>query len=222
MPSFRRAFRVFPAHGVLVAWGRYPVPFRLQVIVDRLRPLAEVAQLVESGVDCLQVRIRDASSKVLVEYVREVMHIARVEGAQVHVNCRLDIALATEADGVQLPRHGIQPVEARSIAPELTIGNSVHSLADAKLAARDGASFVTFGHVYPSNSHPGEPGRGLDALESVVRGIAVPVIAIGGIRPGKVAGVLDAGAAGIAVIGSVWDAPDRARAVTQLRKELDR
>jgi thiamine-phosphate diphosphorylase len=198
------------------------VPFRLQVIVDRYRPLSDIVGLVESGVDCLQVRIRDASTKELVEYVREVIAIARPGNTKVHVNGRLDIALAIGADGVQLPGYGIEPGEARSIAPEIAIGCSVHSVGEATRAARDGADFLTFGHVFASESHPGEPGRGIDALAEMVRSVDIPVVAIGGIGHGNAACVIEAGAAGIAVIGSVWNAPDRARAVIQLRKELDR
>jgi thiamine-phosphate diphosphorylase len=198
------------------------VPFQLQVIVDRYRPLSDIAGLVESEVDCLQVRIRDDSTKELVEYVREVIAIARPGNTKVHVNGRLDIALATGADGVQLPGHGIEPGDTRSIAPEIAIGRSVHSVGEATRAARDGADFLFFGHVFASGSHPGEPGLGTDALAEVVRSVDIPVIAIGGIGPDNVSRVMEAGAAGISVIGAVWNSPDRAVAVVQLRKELDR
>jgi thiamine-phosphate diphosphorylase len=223
-PSVRRAFRVFLAHGVLVFSVRNedPVSLRLQVIIDRYRPLEDLESLVESGVDCLQVRIQDDSTRNLVSFVRDVVDLAHHRDALVHVNRRLDVAMASGADGVQLPLHGIRPSEARAIAPQLTFGCSVHSVDEAVLAAGDGADFVLFGHVFDSDSHPGQPGRGLDALVDVVRSAGIPVIAIGGIGPENAASVAATGAIGIAVIGSVWTAIDRNQAIIRLRKELNK
>ncbi|HZU06652.1 MAG TPA: thiamine phosphate synthase, partial [Chloroflexota bacterium] len=67
-----------------------------------------------------------------------------------------------------------------------------------------------------------EPPRGLAALAEVARAARLPVIAIGGIGPGQVRSVVEAGATGIAVISAILDAPDPGRAATNLRTRLDR
>lgn len=190
--------------------------FKLQLIVDTYRPLPDLQSLFEAGVDCLQVRIRDESSVRLLKYVESVVQLAKATGALTLVNGRVDIAMAAAADGVQAGSRGISPAEVRALAPDFLVGASVHSLDEAKRAENDGAGFVTFGHVFPSASHPGESPRGLEALCSVVSGIGIPVVAIGGINSGNVNSVAAAGAAGVAVIGAIWNVdPDKRRAIAR-------
>ena len=88
----------------------------------------------------------------------------------------------------------------------LRIGRSVHEAAEARIAARDGADYVFFGHVYHSASKPGLPARGLAALADTAGSTAIPVLAIGGIEPRHVPELLQHGAAGIAVMGGIWNA----------------
>jgi thiamine monophosphate synthase len=80
------------------------------------------------------------------------------------------------------------------------IGRSVHSLQSAVDAERDGADFVIFGPVWPSESHSGTPPQGLEALAAVARAVHIPVIAIGGVTEERIADCEAAGAAGYAAI----------------------
>jgi thiamine-phosphate pyrophosphorylase len=202
------------------------VRFRLQLILDKYRPVTELDTLLDAGVDCVQVRIRDENDSTvrLLDYVHEVVERCRAFEATVLVNGRLDIAMAAGAHGVQVSKSGLRPKEVRSVAPGLFIASSVHSVGDAIDAAEEGADVVTFGHVFESGSHPGIPGRGLNHLRAVVDAVELPVVAIGGIGPGNVAVVKSAGAAAVAVIGSIWnvDACERNAVARVLRKEMER
>jgi thiamine-phosphate pyrophosphorylase len=79
-----------------------------------------------------------------------------------------------------------------------------------------------FGHIHETPSHPGEPGRGLDALHEVVEAVNVPVIAIGGITAENIDEVLAAGASGVAVIRAISESANPETAARELRKALDR
>ena len=193
------------------------LPFSLQLIVNRSLSEHELEPFLQAGVDCLQVRIAGILTRDLLDQVQRTVRIAHKNGAMVLVNGRLDIALAASADGVQLPRHGVSPSEARPLMRNKLIGVSVHSVEDAVSADRAGANFVTFGHVFASRSHPDGAPRGLEQLRSVIEAVRCPVVAIGGIRPDNVARVLEAGVSGIAVIRSVWNAVDPVAAVRQLK-----
>lgn len=135
-------------------------------------------------------------------------------GCRLVVNDRVDVALAAEAWGAQLTSRSMAPADARRAAPALALGASVHAVAEARAAARDGADWVVAGHVRETASHPGEPGRGLAFVRDVAAAVPIPVLAIGGIRPADVAAVRAAGAAGVAVIRGVWAAADAERAAT--------
>ncbi|MCW3790620.1 thiamine phosphate synthase [Paenibacillus sp. LS1] len=94
------------------------------------------------------------------------------------------------------------------------LGVSVHSIDEAKIAEEQGADYLFFGHVYSTNSKPDLEPRGLYALDEVCRGVSIPVMAIGGIKPGNIHAIRSAGAQGVAVISNIWasDSPDQAAA----------
>jgi thiamine-phosphate pyrophosphorylase len=115
------------------------------------------------------------------------------------------------------------PVEAATglAAGRLLVGRSVHSLAEATDAAAGGADYVTFGHVFPTTTHPGLPPRGLSELREIVESVEVPVLAIGGISIDNLDSVLATGCAGVAVISAILSDPDPSRAASRLREALD-
>ena len=79
----------------------------------------------------------------------------------------------------------------------------------------EGADFLLVGNVYPTTTHPGRPGAGLE----LVRGAAAlgrPVIAIGGIDAARATEARAAGAYGVAAITALWRAADPAAAALAL------
>src|SRR5690606_34486074 len=142
-----------------------------------------------------------------------LLPVAARAGAVVLVNDRVDVALACGAAGVQLGRRSIPVAEARRLlGPEALIGYSAHSAAEVLDAERAGANFVLLGTIFPTTSHPGEPGAGPDLVRATVQGARAPIVAIGGITPERAGAVLEAGAYGVAVLGGVWHAADPAEA----------
>jgi 7-cyano-7-deazaguanine synthase len=98
----------------------------------------------------------------------------------------------------------------------------VHSLDEARAAARAGAAWLFFGPVYdtPSKRAYGAP-QGLAALAQVVRSVDIPVIAIGGITAERVPEVHAAGAAGIAVISAILAADSPGDATRRLLAAIE-
>jgi thiamine-phosphate diphosphorylase len=203
--------------------GRVP---RLHLVSDRrLCPLdrfPELARLaVDAGVDAVHLRERDLPGKPLAEAARALRR-AIGERALLFVNERVDVALVTGADGVQLPETGLSPREVREIAgSRLLVGRSVHDLEGAERAAAEGADFVIAGHVYETSSKPGQVGRGLGFLRRLAERCSLPVIAIGGITPERVPEVLRAGAWGVAVLSGILRDAQPAEAARRYREALD-
>jgi thiamine-phosphate pyrophosphorylase len=76
-------------------------------------------------------------------------------------------------------------------------------------AQRLGCSYLVAGNIYETDCKQGLPGRGLDFLQAACQASALPVYAIGGITPARLAAVLAAGAAGACVMsglmqGETW------------------
>jgi thiamine-phosphate diphosphorylase len=167
------------------------------------------------------VRDRGASARAVYARVREVKE--RVRGrAWVVVNDRVDVAVAAEADGVQLGGWSLPIEDARRVAVQLRFGVSVHSAIEAESAANDGgADWVVLGSIYPTSSHPGGATVGPEAIGTAARGAGAPIIAIGGITPENVDEVLQFGAHGVAVISAIVGAPSPRAAAARFRGAID-
>lgn len=196
------------------------IDFRCYLITNRAqtggRPLvAAVLAAAQAGVRAVQIREKDLSPRQQYALAGEVRDAVRPLGTRVLVNERADLACAADLDGVHLTSAGLTPAAARGcLRAGALIGVSTHTLVEARFAEASGADFLTFGPVFatPSKAAYGDP-RGLAALREVCAAVTIPVFALGGITPARVAACLDAGAHGVAAISALLDVPDIAAAV---------
>lgn len=167
-----------------------------------------VEQALAGGAPAVQLREKDLGGRELLALAEGVKKLCARYGARLLVNDRVDVALAVDADGVQLGGASLPVGAVRGLVGDGgLIGQSTHSLAEARAAERAGADFVLFGPVYftPSKAAYGDP-RGLEPLKEVVEKISVPVYAIGGVKPENIGAVKKTGARGVALISAVMGA----------------
>jgi thiamine-phosphate pyrophosphorylase len=166
--------------------------------------LDRAAEAARAGIDYIQLREKDLSSRELEELAAALVQRLRETGAatRILINSRSDVALVTGADGVHLTSNDISPADVRRIwqaggreaAP--LIGVSCHSEHDVLAAKVAGADFVVFGPIFGKSNLPGV---GLSAL-SAACAHGIPVLALGGVNADNAQLCLEAGAAGIAGI----------------------
>jgi thiamine-phosphate pyrophosphorylase len=163
--------------------------------------VAQVHHAVHAGVDLVQVRESDLEAGTLSSLVGELLALARGTPTRIVVNDRIDVALASGADGVHLRGDSMPVGAARQLAPPgFLIGRSVHRVEEA-IAAGD-ADYLIAGTVFSSASKPAEARLlGIEGLKAVVRSVNRPVLAIGGMTDERLGAVASAGAAGFAAIG---------------------
>jgi len=193
------------------------------LVTDRRRadPVAQARAAVEAGIDLIQVRERDLDGAALCALVRAVLDVARGSATRIVVNDRVDVAIATGADGVHLRSDSFSIAEARRLMPRpLLIGRSIHSPGEAKAA--DHADYLVAGTVFASASKPETtPLVGIEGLGAIVRATAAPVLAIGGITIARLDHVAAAGAAGIAAIGLFTSDESLRERVRTIRSRFD-
>lgn len=171
-----------------------------------------------AGVDYIQLREKDLTSRELEELAREAIGIVHkpvapfeISPTKLLINSRTDIALAVGAHGVHLRSDDISLAEVRKTAEGVFARNSkaesrnfvvavsCHSEEEVRLAARAGADFVVFAPVFEKRENPPSFSVGLDALARTSH-YGVPVLALGGVTVENAASCVKAGAAGIAGI----------------------
>jgi len=184
--------------------------------VSRGRSLAELlTEAASAGARLFQYRDKQASAATAYRHALALRQAAADVGATFLVNDRCDLALAVEADGVHLGQEDLPLDYARTIlGPDKIIGISTHTPSQVQEASRGGADYVGFGPIFATDTKlDHEPVVGLDGLRAIRSLTQLPVFAIGGITAGKVAGLLEAGADGVAVISAIAGAADVAEAV---------
>lgn len=175
--------------------------------------LSLLPDLVAVGIDGFQVRDKRGSTRDLVDLTRAVRHA--VAPACVTVDDRVDVALATGADGVHLGADDLPIAAARAMAPTLLIGATCRDRADVAAARAAGADYAGFGPIHATASKAGLPAP-LGAASLRAAAGVLPLIAIGGIDAQGAADARAAGAHGVAVIGSIWRHPDPVLAAKEL------
>lgn len=183
---------------------------------------AEQARLAAAGgAGAVQFRAKSGTDRERLDALRAVADALRGTGVQLWVDDRLDLALAAGADGVHLGQTDLPVADARRLAdavrPGLWIGATATTAGQARRAEADGADLVGFGPVFPTASKDNPPSvKGLDGLAEACAAVRIPVLAIAGITPDRIAGCLDAGAWGVAVMSAVTRAEDSAGAAREL------
>jgi thiamine-phosphate pyrophosphorylase len=191
----------------------------LYAIVDPLdtgrSPIDLAAALLDGGARLLQLRLKVAPAREVLEVARAVRPLARQAGALLIVNDRPDVARAAEADGVHLGQDDLLVAAARAVLGSGgIIGVSTHSVAEARAAAAAGADYLGVGPVFDTTSKVGAlAARGLHLVRAVRDAVTLPLVAIGGITPGTAPDVRAAGADAVAMIAALVRAPDVAAAV---------
>ena len=171
----------------------------------------QINALIGGGARFIQIREKNASSDKFYGSVLECLEIARVAGARIIVNDRVDIAIASGAHGVHLGQMDLPPSEARKLlGKEAVIGVSTHSIEQARNALEMPVDYIAFGPVWPtSTKEDPDPVVGLELLREVKRMVReIPLVAIGGINRSNLAATFSAGADSVAIISELYRGPD--------------
>ena len=185
-------------------------PNRLYTITDRTHaglPNDEiVAQLLLGGARIIQLRDKQANPGELLESALACRKLTRAIRATLIINDRVDVALASEADGVHLGQEDMTPDEAREVlGPQAIIGLSTHNLDQFREGLKTSANYLALGPIFATTTkkNPDEV-VGLELLRAAKEISDKPIVAIGGIKQDRVKEVIEAGADHVAIISALY------------------
>jgi thiamine-phosphate pyrophosphorylase len=200
----------------------------LYVIIDtealKGRSEVEVAQrAIEGGAKAIQLRDKQRGKRELLPIAQGLHMICLSSSVPFLMNDHLDLALASDADGLHLGQGDLPISTARHLLPQdKLLGCSAATLEEATKAEEDGADYIAVGSIYETPSKSDFRLAGLETLRQVKKAVSTPVVAIGGIDERNLSQVLAAGADAVAVISAVLRADDVAGAARWLATEIDR
>jgi len=194
------------------------------LITDQQDNLLErVNRALRGGVTALQYRPKDKPYEFCLEEGTRLKQLCNRHGSLFIVNDDLKLAHTLDADGVHLGQDDGTPREARELlGPDKMIGISTHTLEEALQAEANGADYLGFGAMYPTDSKTITHMPGTAGLAAIRDRVKLPIVAIGGISPANACRVVDAGADAVAVISSVLSAARPEVAAMELRLLFNR
>ncbi|MEW6449921.1 MAG: thiamine phosphate synthase [Pseudomonadota bacterium] len=201
---------------------RLPDP-PLLLITDRKqarKPLADIlGAAFAAGCRWASVREKDLPVADQIALAQSLLPLARQFGARLTLHGDTAMALRAGVDGVHLASGGDVAAAHAALRSDALIGLSVHSPADA--ATVSDADYIVAGPAFETASKPGYgPALSASGIAVIAKRSRVPVIAVGGIAADNLLGVIQAGAAGIAVMGGIMRAQDPSAEVDDLLKAL--
>ena len=209
------------------------VDLRLYALVDPEhaggRDLVELARLVaQGGATLVQLRDKRSQTRAMVERARAIKAALAPFNVPLLINDRVDVALASGADGVHVGQDDMAVEDARRLlGRDAIIGLSIKSVAQAEAAAIDLLDYVGIGGVFATsskdNTRPPIGTGGLTRIADIFRRRAptFPLCGIAGIDATNAASTIAAGADGVAVISALSLTRDPQAAARELRAIVD-
>ena len=187
----------------------------LYLVTDRglcgNRLLEDVAhQALVGGAACIQLREKDVSTRFFVEEARKMKNLTARFRVPLIINDRIDVALASEADGVHIGQDDMPYAEARKlIGPEAIIGLSVETWDDVVEAEELDVNYLGVSPIFETPTKTDMKGNwGLEGLARIKAYSRHPLVAIGGLNASNAKEAVMAGADCIAVVSAICAASD--------------
>jgi thiamine-phosphate pyrophosphorylase len=175
--------------------------------------------IASAGAKLVQIREKNISDLAMFELVKRCKEITDRYGMLLIVDDRLDIAMATGADGVHLGQEDFPLAEARLLAPEMLLGASTHNVEEIRKALAEGCSYLNMGPMFPTKTKSVACGAlGLDRIEELKKFVPCPYSVMGGIKEHHLALLSGKGYKHIAMVTEITQAGDVASKVKELRK----
>ncbi len=153
------------------------------ITLDTENLFEKIKNILEGGVKIIQLRFKKGKDSDNLKFALKVRELCDDFEALFLINDRVDIALASKADGVHLGQDDMDIKSARSILGfSKIIGISANNERDIKKAIKDGCDYLGIGPVFATSIKKEKVPLGIETLKSITKDISIPWFAIGGIN----------------------------------------
>lgn len=170
--------------------------------------LQRVEKIAACGPAGIILREKDLPEMEYETLAVQVLKICKTYQVPCILHSFVNVALACGAEAIHLPLPVLRKMEDAQKAAFKEIGTSCHSVEDAREAVRLGSTYITAGHIFPTDCKKGLPARGLGFLQSICEAVLVPVYGIGGIDEENIHWVRNGGAKGACVMSGAMQCED--------------
>ncbi|MCI8780193.1 MAG: thiamine phosphate synthase [Lachnospiraceae bacterium] len=182
----------------------------------------QVEKAIKGGVTFVQLREKELDKRAFLSEARQIKALCRKYHVPFVINDSVEIALATDADGVHV---GQEDMEAKHVREKLgadkIMGVTAKTVEQAIRAQECGADYLGVGAVFPSPTKKNAIGITHEQLREICAAITIPVVAIGGITSQNIMQLNNTGIEGVAVISGIFAQDDITAAAAELRNQAE-
>lgn len=183
--------------------------------------LERVEKALKGGVTLIQLREKERTSREYLELANEVHELSKKYNVPLIIDDRLDIAMASDAEGVHLGQSDL-PVDIarRLFGPDKIIGATAKTVPQALEAYERGADYLGVGAIYPTTTKVKTILTSTDTLKDICKAVPIPVNAIGGLNAENIDVLRDIPIAGVCVVSAIMKADDPYKASIRLSEAV--
>ena len=181
-----------------------------------------IEQAIRGGITMVQLREKNCNTREFTELATKLRQKLNCRNIPLIINDRVDVALASGADGLHIGQSDMPyAIARRLIGPDKIIGLSVENMQEVKEANQLDVDYIGISPVFSTNTKTDtcQP-FGIDGIREVAALTKHKTVAIGGISAANARQIVEAGADGIAVVSAIISAGDPEDAARQLKKQI--
>ena len=179
--------------------------------------LRRVESALKGGVTLVQIREKERTAREYLELAKEVHALTLKYNVPLIIDDRLDIAMASDAEGVHLGQSDLPVNIARKIfGPDKIIGATAKTVEQAKEAYEQGADYLGVGAIFPTTTHVKTTLTSTATLSDIIKAVPIPANAIGGLNKDNIDVLKGIPIAGICVVSAIMKADDPQKAAEEL------
>lgn len=184
--------------------------------------LKALEEAIEGGVSFVQIREKSKTTAEYIDLVSKALEITRKHNVPLVVDDRVDVVLATGADGVHVGRDDMPVETARKIlGKDKIVGATTKTVEQAVAAYNAGADYLGVGAIYPTTTKVKTVLTSTDTLNDICNAVPIPANAIGGLNKDNLGVLKGIPIAGVCVVSAIMKADDPRKAAAELVKAIE-
>ena len=177
----------------------------------------QIKEALENGVTCVQLREENLDEASFIEEAKKISVLCRQYNTPFIVNDNVNVAIASNADGIHIGQEDMGLKDVRKIVGEnMIIGISAHTVEEAKFAQENGADYIGIGAVFETSTKNDVDVISYEKVKSICDAVDIPKVAIGGINAENILKLKGSGIDGVAVVSAIFGAKDIGKATKEL------
>ena len=177
----------------------------------------QIKEALENGVTCVQLREKNLDEISFIEEAKKISVLCRQYNTPFIVNDNVNVAIASNADGIHIGQEDMGLKDVREIVGEnMIIGISAHTVEEAKFAQENGADYIGIGAVFETSTKNDVDVIPYEKVKSICGAVDIPKVAIGGINAENILKLKGSGIDGVAVVSAIFGAKDIGKATKEL------